>query len=133
MGLFGSSDAANGVGVTAVASFDNSVTPNLLPTAFYKVSGQGSPADDADASKGTAFAWMPSYPEFHNVSLPLWALSNNSGAVADACTKLPDDTPDLSKYAVLIRLGGCDAMQKVKHALAKNIAKIVFYADESSG
>lgn len=132
-GLFASSNAADGVGVTAVASFDNVVTPRLLPVAFYKHLVSGSQTDSTDAHQHIDFAWQPSYPYFLNVSLPLIALSNDSTVTADACTPLPSDTPDLSGYAVLIRLGGCDETVKVANALDRKAVNIVFYADESSG
>ncbi|CAN8097841.1 unnamed protein product [Discula destructiva] len=133
MGLFASSNAADGLGVTAVASFDNTVTPKLLPTALYEESAKHSQTDNADSHGKTGFGWQPSYPFFRNVSLPLMALSNDTTVTADACATLPGDTPDLSQYAVLIRLGGCDANVKVANAVAKKAANIVFYADESSG
>lgn len=127
-GLFTASDAANGNGVTAVASFDNVVTPNLLPKAFYRASAKGSQIADTDAQKGIAFGWEPSFPYFSNVTLPLKALSNDSKVAADACKKLPGNTPDLSEYAVLIRLGGCDAHVKAMNVVAKGATNIVFYA-----
>lgn len=130
-GLFTASDAANGIGVTSVASFDNVVTPSLLPKAFYRTSAMEPQTADTDAHKGTAFGWQPSFPSFKNVSLPLLALSNNSNVIADACKTLPEDTPDLSQYAVLVRLGGCNAQVKVEHIVAKNAANIIFYATDN--
>lgn len=133
-GLFAASNAADGEGVTAVASFDNSVTPRLLPKAYYQsASAGGFQTADTDSREHTTFAWRPSYPYFLNVSLPLIAISNDSRVTADACTPLSDNIPDLSKYAVLIRLGGCNYTVKVANAIAKNAANIVFYADETSG
>lgn len=123
-GLFTASNAADGVGVTSVASFDNVVTPNLLPMAFYQTSAEIA---GIDAGKGTGFGWEPSFPYFLNVSLPLIALSKDPQVSNDACTTLPENTPDLSQYAVLIRLGGCDPYVKARNAIAKNAANIVFY------
>lgn len=133
LGLFGASNAADGLGVTAVASFDNVVTPFLLPKGFYKETSSESSTDVTDAKAPTAFGWMPSYPYFQNISLPLKATSNDSSVVADACTTLPDDTTDLSGHAVLIRLGGCAASIKAANAMAFNAEYIVFYADATSG
>lgn len=130
-GLFSASNAADGVGVTAVASFDNVVTPNLLPKAFYRTGAKGTQFADFDERKGTAFGWEPSFPYFLNVSLPLIALSNDSKVTGDACKRLPTDTPDLSRYAVLIRLGGCDPRVKAKNAVANGAANIVFYATDN--
>ncbi|KAJ4423842.1 hypothetical protein N0V82_001426 [Gnomoniopsis sp. IMI 355080] len=133
IGLFGASNAADGKGVTAVASFDNIVTPLLLPKAFYTESFPDSDLASMDAITPTPFGWMPSYPYFQNVSLRLKALSNYSSVVADACTTLPDGTTDLSGHAVLIRLGGCAAKVKAENAMAFNADYIVFYADDTSG
>lgn len=133
MGLFGASNAADGQGVTAVASFDNAVTPLILPKAFYRESPSESNTESMAPRTSKAFGWMPSYPYFQNISLQLKALSNDSSVVADACTTLPDGTTDLSGHAVLIRLGGCAAKVKVANAMAFNADYIVFYADDTSG
>lgn len=111
-----------------MASFDNAVTPNLLPKAVYRATAKESHIADISAQKGVSFGWEPSFPYFLNVTLPLLALSNDSSVPADACKKLPEDTPDLAKYAVLIRLGGCDAHIKALNVIAKGAANIVFYA-----
>ncbi|KAJ4393102.1 hypothetical protein N0V93_002309 [Gnomoniopsis smithogilvyi] len=133
IGLFGASNAADGQGVTAVASFDNVVTPLLLPKAFYKESLPESDTERIRAGTPSAFGWMPSYPYFRNISLQLKALGNDSGVVADACTTLPEGTGNLSGHAVLIRLGGCAAKVKAENAMAFNADYIVFYADDTSG
>lgn len=132
-GLFSASNAADGQGVTAVASFDNVVTPFLLPKAFYKEYASEPGHVRADLTASAAFGWMPSFPSFQNVSLRLKALSNDSSVAADACTALPNDTTDLSGFAILIRLGGCAAAVKAANAMAMNAGYIVFYADDTSG
>jgi hypothetical protein len=50
------------------------------------------------------FAWYP-----FNVTddLPLYALSNDTKVEDDGCNELPEDTPDLSKFVVLVRRGTC--------------------------
>lgn len=132
-GLFTASNAADGEGVTAVASFDNAVTPHLLPKAFFTQSEMGSQSSDGtNPNARSAFAWMPSYPAFRNITLPLISLSNDSNVTSDACKALPASTVDLSDYAVLIRLGGCDPRVKAINALGKNAANIVFYASDNS-
>lgn len=116
-----------------MASFDNVVTPFLLPKAFYKETPSELNTERTDARSSIAFGWVPSYPYFRNVSLKVKALSNDSSVAADACTALPDDTTDLSGYAFLIRLGGCAANVKAEHAMAFNANYLVFYADNTSG
>lgn len=125
-GLFTASDAADGNGVIAVGSFDNTVIPYLVPEATYVTSSpRGSLAN-------TSFGWLPGYPRaFGNISLPLTALSNNTSVVSDACNELPTDTLDLSGSVVLIRLGGCETAQKARNAYAKKARYIVFYAGDT--
>lgn len=104
-----------------------------MPKAYYKEHSSESDADSVNARTPTAFGWMPSFPYFQNVSLPLKTLSNNSNVVADACKTLPDDTPNFSGQAVLIRLGGCAATVKAANVMALNADYVVFYADDTSG
>jgi hypothetical protein len=40
-------------------------------------------------------------------TLPLYAISNDTTVVDDACNPLPASTPDLSGFAVLVRRGTC--------------------------
>ena len=40
-----------------------------------------------------------------NVTLPLYATSLDSSVADDACNPLPDSTPDLSGYIVLVKRG----------------------------
>lgn len=79
----------------------------------------------------TAFGWVPGYPfAFKNISLPLTALSNDSSTTADACSPLPDSTPDLSEYVVLVGLGGCDISKKTRNVMARNANYILFYSEK---
>ncbi|KAF3761776.1 subtilisin-like protein [Cryphonectria parasitica EP155] len=123
-GLFTASDAADGTDVTGVASFDNIVTPYLLPKGTYTAS-----TTHDNATEPAAFSWVPGYSSFLNISLPLKALSSNSTVENDACSSLAPDTGDLSGYAVLIRLGGCEPSVKARNAQLLNANAILFYAD----
>ncbi|KUI69776.1 Minor extracellular protease vpr [Cytospora mali] len=131
MGLFMPSDAADGKGVTAVASFDNVVTPSLLSKGTYYVKGSTSEASsDKDTTKSIPFGWLPGSPYFENITLPLWATSHNSSVEDDACSRLPANTPDLSNHIVLVRLGGsCDSNKKAENVAAFGAQYILFYAD----
>lgn len=40
-------------------------------------------------------------------SLPIFATSTDTTIVDDACNPLPDSTPDLSKFLVVVRRGTC--------------------------
>ncbi|KAK2613166.1 hypothetical protein N8I77_000093 [Diaporthe amygdali] len=119
-GQFFGSAAADGKGVTSVASFDNSEYPELLTEGTYTTS---------EANSSTPFGWVASSVPFGNVTLPLWAVSNTTTVVDDACSALPADTPDLSGYIVLIRRGTCTFATKANNAAAFGAQYILFYAN----
>lgn len=129
MGMFTANDAGDGKGVTAVGSFDNVMTPIILSKGTYHLGDPSSQTPSSeDTMAATAFGWLPGYPVFHNITLPLWAASHNSSLDDDACATLPDSTPNLSKYVVLLRLGGpCSAETKVKNVAAFGAQYILFY------
>lgn len=119
-GQFFASSAADGKGVTSVASFDNSEYPELLTEGTYTTS---------EANASTPFGWVASSIPFGNVTLPLWAVSNTTTVVDDACSALPADTPDLSGYIVLIRRGTCTFATKANNVAAYGAQYVLFYAN----
>ncbi|KAK7742320.1 hypothetical protein SLS53_004465 [Cytospora paraplurivora] len=133
LGMFSPSDAADGRGATAVASFDNTVMPMFLSKGTYSVTGSSTESSSAEAEMASnSFGWLPGYPYFGNVTLPLWSTSHNYSVQDDACCRLPANTPDLSKYIVLVRLGGsCEAEKKAEHVAAFGAQYILFYAATS--
>ena len=117
-GLFYASTAANGKGVTAIASVDNVETPALLTKGTYATSNSSS--ED--------FGWVPGdFTSWGNLSLPLWAVNYDTTDPADACSALPADTPDLSGYIVLIRRGTCTFVQKQTNVAAFGAKYVLFY------
>ncbi|KAH7105764.1 subtilisin-like protein [Auriculariales sp. MPI-PUGE-AT-0066] len=62
-----------------------------------------------------------------DLALPIYATSNDSTVVDDACNELPDSTPDLSGYVTLVRRGTCGFMTKIQNVLAKNGSTIIVY------
>lgn len=123
-GLFYASTAANGKGVTAIASIDNSVTPALLTVASYTV------------ENGTeeSFGYTPGQPSaWAGVTLPLWSVNFNTADPANACTALPADTPDLSEYIVLVRRGSCTFVQKLQNVAAKGARYVIVYNNVPAG
>ncbi|KAG8937484.1 hypothetical protein FRC00_005016, partial [Tulasnella sp. 408] len=60
-------------------------------------------------------------------SWPIYATSQDTEADADACTSLPDSTPDLSKYVVLTRGGGCSYDDKAANVKAHGAKYVLFY------
>jgi len=65
------------------------------------------------------FPWP--YPD----PLPVYATSNDTTVVDDACNPLGDDTPDLSGFLVLVRRGSCNFVQKLAN-IAEKGAQIAF-------
>lgn len=59
--------------------------------------------DDADV----LLVGMQTFPLPVNGTLPLYVISNDTTIVDDACNPLPDSTPDLSAFVVLVRRGTC--------------------------
>jgi len=59
----------------------------------------------ADHAPITYFATNP-FPVVGE--LPVYVLTKDITIPNDACSTLPDNTPDLSNYIVIIRRGGCN-------------------------
>jgi hypothetical protein len=53
-------------------------------------------------------------------ALPIYATSNDTTVVDDACDPLPDTIPDLSGFLVIVRRGTCTFAQKLENIAAKN-------------
>ncbi|CAE6539208.1 unnamed protein product [Rhizoctonia solani] len=67
--------------------------------------------------------------------LPIYATSQDPTIPNDACNPLPDSTPDLSSYVVLIRRGTCTFVSKADNAAAKGAKYFLIYdnLDQSLG
>ncbi|KAG7104758.1 Minor extracellular protease vpr like protein [Verticillium longisporum] len=117
-GLFFASGPADGIGSTAVASFDNVVIPQLLTESTYSIDDDGE----------VTFGWHEGAPAaWADVELPLYATSLDAEVFDDACDPLPSDTPDLSNRIVLIRRGTCTYDEKAANAADKGAKYIIFY------
>ncbi|KAF4554958.1 Subtilase-like protein 1 [Elsinoe fawcettii] len=117
-GQFYASTAANGKRVTSIASVDNTQAPTVLLNATFTVNN----------GSGDSFGWTQGNPAaWGNVTLPLWSVNYDTADPANACNPLPDDTPDLSGYVVLVRRGSCTFVQKVTNIAAKGGKYIMFY------
>ena len=117
-GQFYASSAAEGKGVASIASVDNTQAPAILLNASYNVANLTT----------ASFGWTAGSPSaWGNVSLPLWSVNYNTSDPANACSPLPDDTPDLSGKLVLIRRGSCTFVQKVQNVVDKGAKYVMFY------
>ncbi|KAF1970669.1 subtilisin-like serine protease PR1C [Bimuria novae-zelandiae CBS 107.79] len=121
-GLFYASTAANGKGITAVASIDNIRNPQVITNATY------STGNSSTNSSTESFGWTPGSPaKWGNVSLPLWNINNDPTDTANGCDPYPADTPDLSEYIVLIHRGTCTFVEKVTNAVNAGAKYVLIY------
>ncbi|KAG6117699.1 hypothetical protein E4U13_000846 [Claviceps humidiphila] len=118
VGIFYASTAANGQHVSAIASFDNAQPPYFLYLSKYQV--DDGPEQSFGYERTEASGW-------DGVTLPVWASSLDSTIKNDACTPFPANTPDLSKYIVLIRRGTCNFTEKIQNAMAKGAKYVLVY------
>ncbi|KPM34729.1 hypothetical protein AK830_g11841 [Neonectria ditissima] len=122
-GLFYGSSPAAGHGVTGVGAVTNTIFPTLLTAGSYAVGGVNS------ANSSHEFGFLPGVPAFtKNVTLSLW-----SAVDADnACSALPDDTPDLSQKIVLLesvdaRATGCYPPDQGANVVAKGGRYLLYF------
>ncbi|KAG8915766.1 hypothetical protein FRC01_003515 [Tulasnella sp. 417] len=59
----------------------------------------------------------------------IYSTSQDPEVEADACSPLPESTPDLRKYIVLIRNGGCSVDDKAANVKARGAKYVLFYDD----
>ncbi|KAI1641302.1 peptidase [Biscogniauxia mediterranea] len=128
LGLWNPSTPASGVNVTAIGSVENEVLPTLLKAGHYSVDNKTT--GDFGLRYGS-----PSFMQ--NVTLPLWAVSNNTESQDDACAALPDTTPDLSDKIVLLRLPNTTANRCIPDTQATNLAAkgaqwLLYYSDRDN-
>ncbi|KAF5357287.1 hypothetical protein D9758_005834 [Tetrapyrgos nigripes] len=112
-GGFYASSPSSGIDTIAVASVDNTV----LILRSLRVQGvQHDP-----------IPYYSSDPLPVPEPLPIYATSNDTNATADACEPLPDTTPDLSKYVVIVRRGTCLFVTKLKNIADKGGKFMLIY------
>lgn len=125
LGLWTVASPASGVGVTGIGSVDNTVLPFILTKGSYN-NGTGN----------FNFGWRAGQPAIGrtNLTLPLWAASNDTKSLSDACDPLPNDTPDLSTIIALLRISSdCSVETQATNIIAKGGRYIIFYPQAESG
>ncbi|KAB5590081.1 Minor extracellular protease vpr [Ceratobasidium theobromae] len=110
-GAWYSHSPGNGVPAISVGSVDN--------TLVY--------IQNATVSNGRLIPYSMLTPIQILPGLPLYATSPDITNPADACGPLPSNTPDLSKYLVIIRRGTCDFGDKLDNAAAFGAKYFVIY------
>ncbi|KAB5590080.1 Minor extracellular protease vpr protein [Ceratobasidium theobromae] len=116
-GAWLASSPGTGLGVISAGSVDN-IIANI---------------QNATLSNGRLIPYEKLMPISIPPGLQLYATSSDITNPADACDPLPSNTPDLSNYLVIIRLGTCSPTTKLKHATAFGAKYFVVYdnKDES--
>ncbi|OCF36719.1 peptidase [Kwoniella heveanensis BCC8398] len=99
VGAFYSYSPAAGQGVINVGSSDNSIYPAQLATT----------------STGYGPITYYNYQAFASGSYPVYVYSSDPSDSNYGCV-VPDDTPDLSGYLVVVRRGGCSLSDKARFA-----------------
>ncbi|KAK7053263.1 hypothetical protein VNI00_003889 [Paramarasmius palmivorus] len=107
------SGPADGLDVIAVASLDN---PSY-PLQSVTISGV-----EHDPIPYYSFNPLPI-----NGTLPIYATSNDTSIPDDACSPLPNNTPDLSGYIVIVRRGNCTFVEKLTNIAAKGGKQTLIY------
>ncbi|KAK2598046.1 hypothetical protein QQS21_005823 [Conoideocrella luteorostrata] len=116
-GLFYLGSIGGGQKGTSVASFSNAVTPIINIQSWYNMNGR----------LGLRFILSLGQTSVWGVSMPLYATSLDTEIADDACGPLPDSTPDLGKYIVLVRRGTCPYSSKAENIAAKGAKYVIFY------
>ncbi|PBK95398.1 pyrolysin [Armillaria gallica] len=117
-GSWFSSGPGNGINVISVASLDNTAIPLQNATVGGVVHNP--------------ITYFETFPFPITEALPIYAISNDTGVVDDACSALPDSTPDLSSFLVIVRRGTCAFTQKLANIAAKG-ATVAFIYDNGNG
>ncbi|PFH46516.1 hypothetical protein AMATHDRAFT_7712 [Amanita thiersii Skay4041] len=118
IGSWYSSSPADGMNVISVAAVDNTV----IPSGFAIIRGV----------KHDPIPCSPFLTLSDDKSLPIFATSIDTTIMDDACNPLPDDTPDLSAYLVVVRTGTCTHERKLENIANKGGNVILIYGDRHS-
>ncbi|EPQ55564.1 subtilisin-like protease [Gloeophyllum trabeum ATCC 11539] len=120
-GAYGSwyaSSPGTGVDVISVASVNNIAIPVQNATV------QGV--------EHAPIPYLEALPLNVTGSRPIYATSTDTTVADDACNALPNDTPDLSGYVVVIKRGTCTFVTKLQNAAAKGANTFLIYNNGGS-
>ncbi|KAL8362967.1 hypothetical protein RB601_008978 [Gaeumannomyces tritici] len=112
-GMAQASNPASGRGVASVASIDNTDIPRVFPAGTYQVDGGGDDAEQQFPYRTAEFVPMG------NLTLPLVMVKDQSGAMLDACSPLPDGIPSLADVVALVGTGSCAMGESAVNIKAK--------------
>lgn len=134
LGMFNPSTPASGLGVESVAAVQNQNDPIFVSSGSY-TTNEGGQQDNKNVSAENAYGFFAGTPyPAEALTLPLWAIGNDTESVTDACSPLPDDTPDLSDKLVLLRAvpdaraSNCYPLDQGQNIRAKGGRYMAYYA-----
>ncbi|KDR78150.1 hypothetical protein GALMADRAFT_224528 [Galerina marginata CBS 339.88] len=104
-GSWFTSSPGNSINAISAASLDNTVNPVRNATVH--------------GVQHAPITYIDLFPLPVTATLPIFATSNDTTVVDDACNPLPDTTPDLSGFLVVVRRGSCTFVQKLTNIAAK--------------
>lgn len=117
LGIFRPSNPAAGRGVASVASIDARELPTLLLAGTYE---SGESAEEKD------FGWIAGYPRFENLTLPLYYVGSDADT-GNACEALPEGSPDLTGYLVLVKEDDCHVDTQAANIIAKGARNLLYF------
>lgn len=92
-GAFYTSSPGNAISAISVASLDNTVI-QLQNATVHGVTHD-------------PITYFDTFPFPVNATLPVFVTNTDTTVVDDACDPLPDSTPDLTNFLVIVRRGTC--------------------------
>ena len=98
-GAFYTSSPGNGIDAISVASLDNTVI------SLQNATVHGITHDP--------ITYFETFPLPITTTLPIFVISTDTTVVDDACNPLPDSTPDLSGFVVIVRRGTCTFVRQI--------------------
>ena len=111
-GLFFAATPSTGSSATSIGAVTNTMFPTFLEQGSYQTSANST------ANNTMNFSFLMGTPPFAaDTTLRLWSVDANN-----ACSPLPDDTPDLSDRIVLVRSVDAKATQCYPPDQGENIA-----------
>ncbi|OLN97593.1 Minor extracellular protease vpr 1 [Colletotrichum chlorophyti] len=128
LGMFYASTPATGRGVAGSGAVTNSLFPTFLNVGTFTVGSNSS-----SSNTKSEFSYLPGYPLLTgDLSLQVWAPAENN-----ACSALPEDTPDLSGKIALLefpnsRATGCYPIDQGNNVAAKGGHYILYYTNDNT-
>ncbi|KZL86648.1 subtilisin carlsberg [Colletotrichum incanum] len=127
LGMFYASTPATGRGVAGSGAVTNSKFPAILNVGTFTVNSNSTNGSESD------FVYLPGVPELiGDLSLQLWTPGENN-----ACSDLPDSTPDLSNKIILLsfpnsRATGCYPIDQGDRLVTKGGQYIIYYTSDNT-